>query len=96
MSYADHDQPWMKPAPAVPFSAFTVPLATIGEALYAAVAAVFRAVARIARRHRTQSRLMTLDNRTLQDIGVARSEIRYVARRMSDDAGYDFRRYGGL
>ena len=103
MSYANHDQSGMRPAPAVPFSEFTAPMAYIGEAVYTAVemaakgiAAAFRAVARVAQRHRTQSQLMTLDDRTLQDIGVSRSEIRYIARRVSEDAGYDFRRYGGL
>ena len=103
MSYADHPEHGMGPAPAVPFSAFTAPMEFVGQSVYSAfemaakgIAAVYSALARMLRQHRAQSHLMSLDDRTLQDIGVARSEIRYIAKRVSEDAGYDHRRHGGF
>ena len=103
MSYADHRGHGIRPTPAVPFSEFTAPMEFVGQSIYAAfemavkaTTAAFSAVARKVRQHRAQNQLMALDNRTLQDIGVARSEIRYIARRVSEDAGYDHRRHGGF
>ena len=103
MSYADHPQHGMRPAPAVPFSEFTAPMEAVGQSVYVAgetvakaIYSVFAAIARMVRQHRARNQLMALDDRTLQDIGVSRSEIRYIAQRVSDDPGYDHRRTGGL
>ena len=103
MSYANPNHGRMGQAPAVPFSEVTAPMEAVGQSVYTAIEmaakavyAGFTGVASMFRRHRAQSQLMALDDRTLQDIGVSRSEIRYIAKRVSEDTGYDHRRHGGL
>lgn len=103
MSYANQNHQGMSPAPAVPFSEFTAPMEVVGQNVYLAfamaakgVTAVVGAVGRAARRHQAQSQLMSLDDRTLRDIGVSRSEIRYIAKQVSDNPSTDYRRHSGL
>ena len=92
MSYANHQQSRLGPSPFVPFSEFTAPMTVVAQGVQAAfetaastVVAVVAAIGRMRRRHQAQSQLMSLDDRTLRDIGVSRSEIRYLARRAGDE-----------
>lgn len=99
MSYANHHHhSRMGPTPAVPFSEFTAPFAIVAQGVLAAfetaarlVSAGVAAVARMRRRHQAQCQLMSLDDRTLRDIGVSRSEIRYLAQRAADEPTSDGR-----
>ena len=102
MSYASHSDSRSGSAHAVPFSEFTAPMMVIGESVYTAFEmaskAVYQGTSAIVRswqRHRSESQLRALDDRTLQDIGVSRSEIRYLAKRVSEDPNFDFRRHSG-
>lgn len=102
MSYANHSGHGLRPTPAVPFSAFTAPVEAVVQSAYTlferaakAVGAAFAGIARAMRRHRARSQLAALNDRTLQDIGVSRSEIRYLARRAAEQPGAD-PRFGGF
>ena len=97
MSYANYPDHGMAPAPAVPFSEFTAPMMYIGEAIYGAfetaakaVHSAFAWIVRKVRAYETVQHMSALDERTLQDIGVGRSEIRYVAQRAAESSRYDY------
>ncbi len=98
MSYANHHHSRLGPTPAVPFSELTAPVAVVAQGVQAAFETVARvvgagvaAIARMRRRHQAQCQLMSLDDRTLRDIGISRSEIRYLARRAVDEPRADGR-----
>lgn len=82
----------------VPFAEVTAPMRPLGEAIYLAVAAVARSLHEAVRAHRVRARersvvdaLAALDDRTLKDIGVPRSEIRTLARAVAKTSGDDYR-----
>ena len=79
----------------VPFQEFTAPLLYIGEAVAPWFTAVFNAIERgidAVNRWRwarvTKHTLSSLDDRTLADIGVQRSEIPAVARFAASEPTY--------
>jgi uncharacterized protein YjiS (DUF1127 family) len=82
----------------VPFAEFVAPMSHIGEAVYTAiegtaglVGQAFRTAKVKARARKQVNVLSGLDDRTLKDIGVRRSEIRYVARKVAENPGLDYR-----
>ena len=98
MSYA-HDHYYHRRTGArVPFAEFTDSFKAAGEAAYEAFDATkrfFESVAETAvRRHRervTFEELSGLADHVLRDIGVSRSEIGYIAKRVAADPDYDHR-----
>ena len=65
--------------------------ADIGHGATSAIRRLARAV-RVAWRERTAAKtLSSLDDRTLKDIGVSRSEIPYLASRHANTDGIDYR-----
>lgn len=82
------------------FAELVAPLGFIGEAVYAGVAGVgrkfartFRAIEVTVREHKAVACLSELDDRTLKDIGVQRSEIRYLAHRVARAKGIDYKTF---
>jgi uncharacterized protein YjiS (DUF1127 family) len=80
------------------FADLVAPLNFVGEAVYTAVEAAaglvgraFRAAKAKARERSAVNSLSGLDDETLKDIGIGRSEIRYVARKLAADSGVDYR-----
>ena len=76
----------------VPFAEVFAPFYSRGEAIVTAADGLFRFGARViraiavkARERATIDALSDLDDRTLKDIGVSRSDIRYIARRTAVD-----------
>ena len=74
------------------------PLTLFGEAIYGAVEAAARFVDRTfwsvrirARSRGTIKQLSRLDDEILEDIGLPRSEIRAVARKLAETPGFDRR-----
>jgi uncharacterized protein YjiS (DUF1127 family) len=85
----------------VPVADVAAPMAYAGEAIYAAyeaVAGIFgqvvRAVKVRARERSAVEALSTLDDRILNDIGVRRSEIRYLSRKIAENPGADYHGMG--
>ena len=82
----------------VPFVHLVRPTAFVGEAIYVALdgavnfaARAVRAVQSKLRENAAVKELSALDDRILQDIGVPRSEIRTIARRVAENPGMDYR-----
>ena len=80
----------------VPFSEFTDAFKTAGDAIFEAFAGAYHFAARAAetvaeksREVKTARALSELSDHTLRDIGVHRSEIRYVAQQVAKDPNFD-------
>ena len=98
MSYTSHIGRYSHSAGSVPFSAYTDSFKVLGEAVHEAASAVAHAVARAIEAARTKAAeratvqsLREVSDETLKDIGIHRSEIRYLARRVSENPGMDYR-----
>jgi uncharacterized protein YjiS (DUF1127 family) len=83
---------------AAPFASYVAPMNVAGEAVYEAGSLFTRAVARIAayamtrvKERRTLAALADLDDRSLADIGISRSEIHAVARHTARYPDIDYR-----
>jgi len=98
MSYARYAEQRVGEATQVPFSHFVAPFGFVGDTVYGA----FESLADITKRafgafqakaHEREAvrTLIRLDDRTLRDIGVQRTEIRYVVRRATDNPEIDYR-----
>ncbi len=100
MSYTSyHDQRRYSPS-GVPFAEFTESFRTTGETIYDAMDSFSRFVSRAVRaagakmrEYRTVQVVSGLSDQTLKDIGVQRSEIRYIARRVASNPGVDYRTF---
>lgn len=82
----------------VPFAELLAPITYVGDAAYTAMVAVARLVGRAFRAARVRAReraaiatLMALDDRMLKDIGVDRSGIHYLVRKVAENPGVDYR-----
>jgi len=82
----------------VPFAELFAPVAFVGEAVYTAMGAVVRIVGKAVRAVRARAReraaiavLSALDDRMLKDIGVDRSGIQYLVRKVAENPGVDYR-----
>jgi uncharacterized protein YjiS (DUF1127 family) len=80
------------------FADLVAPMTFVGEAVHTAVEAAaglvgqaFRAAKAKARERSAVNALSELDDGTLKDIGIPRSEIRYVARKLAENSGVDYR-----
>ena len=76
----------------IPFREFVAPNLQVGETLATVLLAGFRATASAVKavnawrwERKTRIELASLDDRTLADIGVARSEIRALAREAAEN-----------
>jgi uncharacterized protein YjiS (DUF1127 family) len=92
MSYADSSRH------RVPFAELVEPTRVVGETLYETArsathttARAFEAIARRVRARRSVKELSKLSDHVLQDIGVDRSEIASLARRVSENPDVDYR-----
>lgn len=82
----------------VPFADLVAPKTFFSEAIYTAietatgfVGQAFRALKVKARERSAVTAVSNLDDRTLKDIGIRRSEIRYLARKVAENPGVDYR-----
>lgn len=82
----------------VPFAEFVAPITFVGETVYTAIEASAKAVGQAFRAAKVKVRersaiatLAELDDLTLKDIGVRRSEIRFLARKVAENPGVDYR-----
>lgn len=98
MSYRNNAGYRMQDRINVPFAELFAPVAFVGEAAYTAVSAVANFAAKTIRAVRTRAReraaiavLTALDDRMLKDIGVDRSGIRYLVRKVAENPGVDYR-----
>ena len=94
-SYARHGQYGSQ---RVPFEEFVDPTRYVGEAFYNASEALAKAAARVVKETAAKARarasvkeLSSLSDHTLKDIGVERSEIGELARRVSENPDTDYR-----
>lgn len=74
-----------------PRRSFGSPFARVVDAAFGFVARSVRAARARARENSAISILSGLDDRTLRDIGVPRSEIRPIAQKMAENPGIDYR-----
>ena len=86
----------------VPFAEVTSPMNYMGEAICTGFDAVFRAtgkafhaVATKIRERRAIAELSELDDRTLADIGISRSLIHHVAKKVAENPGVNYRIFTG-
>ncbi len=98
MSYRTYANYRMNQAFRVPFAEFTAPMSFVGKAVYTAVEAAARLVGQAFRATKVKVReraaingLAALDDRTLKDIGVRRSEICFLAHKVAENPGVDYR-----
>ena len=98
MNYASYARHRVEGSQRVPFEEFVQPTRFVGEAFYSASEAVARAASRFFRETVVKSRerasvreLSDLSDHTLKDIGIHRSEIRQLARRVAETPGTDYR-----
>ena len=82
----------------VPFGHFVSPMSHMGEAVYTAFAEISGVAGKIARAIHRKLRerasiqaLSNLDDHQLADIGISRSDIHYLARRVAENPGFDHR-----
>lgn len=98
MSSIDHAQDQEGTRPGASFGGAFAPLNHRGDAISSAIdgtagfgARLWRAIVHKVRERATINALSELDDRTLSDIGVPRSEIRHIAGRLAHDPHYDHR-----
>ena len=98
MTYASYTRHRVHESQRVPFAEFVQPTYFVGEAFYNASEAIARAAARTFRAAMIKSRarssaeeLSALSDHTLKDIGVERSQIKYLARRVAENPNVDYR-----
>ena len=98
MTYASYTRHKVHESQKVPFEEFVEPTRFVGEAFYSASEAIAQAATRVFKeavvssRERTSVKeLSALSDHTLKDIGVDRSEIRYLARRVAENPQADYR-----
>ena len=100
MSYTSYHDHRGYLASGVPFVAYTESFRTTGETIYDVIVSFCRFVSRTVRaagarkrEYRTVQVVSGLSDQTLNDIGVQRSEIRYIARCMASNPGTDYRAF---
>jgi uncharacterized protein YjiS (DUF1127 family) len=93
MSYASYARQKVQESQKVPFAEFVEPTRFVGETFYGASEAIAHAAARVfkeavvkSRRRASEKELSALSDHTLKDIGVHRSEIHYLTRRVAENA----------
>ena len=74
-----------------PYRSQAAPFVQAADAVFGFAAWVYRAARARARENSAINILSGLDDRTLKDIGVPRSEIHSIARRMAENPGMDYR-----
>ena len=74
-----------------PHRSYAVPFVEAAETALGVIARAFRSTRAKARENSAIKILSGLDDRTLRDIGVPRSEIRSIARKMAENPGMDYR-----
>ena len=82
----------------VPFGHFVSPMNTVGEAVYTAFSEASAVAGKVAKAIHAKLRarasikaLSDLDDHQLADIGIHRSDIAYLARRVAENPGFDHR-----
>ncbi len=97
MSYVHHKDDTLRGA-GLPFAEVLAPMWYFGEAIYTGLEAVAMAVAAGARwigrrwrAHRSVAVLSVLNDHMLKDIGLYRSEIRYLAHKIAENPDMDYR-----
>ena len=98
MSYARYAEHRVSEATHVPFGHFVTPFGFVGEAVYTAFEGMadiakraFDAFQAKAREREAVRALVRLDDRTLRDIGVHRTQIHNVVRRVTENPDTDYR-----
>ncbi len=74
-----------------PHRSYAMPVSQAADAVVGLVARAFRATRARARENSAINILSGLDDRTLRDIGVPRSEIHPITRKMAENPGMDHR-----
>lgn len=74
-----------------PHRPYAMPFSQAADAVVGFVARAVRAARSRARENSAISILSDLDDRTLRDIGIPRSEIRPIAHKMSENPEIDYR-----
>lgn len=72
-----------------PNRSYSLPFTKVADAVFGFVARALRAARLSAREDRAICILSDLDDRTMRDIGVPRSEIPVVARKLAENPGMD-------
>ena len=98
MSYVSESNQHHFRRASVPFAEYTESFRTMGEAVYDAFDIMVEVVVRVGRAASTKMQerkaanmVSELSDHTLEDIGVHRSEIRYVAARSAANPEVDYR-----
>ncbi len=98
MSYKSYTDHRTNAASNVAYVHSVAPVASIGEAVYTAAESAIQAACRVywsarvdARASRSIRTLSALEDHTLRDIGIRRSEIHNIARKMAENPGMEYR-----
>ena len=98
MSPASHVRYQTETPPFVAFVNYDAPASHVGDAILTGLGATVRPIVRRFKAFRVKIReaqaartLARLDDRTLEDIGLRRSQIGHVARLVAENPGVDYR-----